>query len=34
MYNMEFPVMRKKNIINAIKNEPKKKESYQFDFNA
>ena len=24
MYNMDFPVMRKKYIINAIKNEPKK----------
>lgn len=25
MYNMDFPVMRKKYIINAIKNEPKKR---------
>ena len=25
MYNMDFPVMRKKDTINAIKNEPKKR---------
>ena len=25
MYNMDFPVMRKKDIINGIKNEPKKR---------
>ena len=25
MYNMDFPVMRKKYIINATKNEPKKR---------
>lgn len=34
MYNMDFPVMRKNIYYKCNQKWAKKKESYQFDFNA